>query len=107
MSDAVIRLRKVQSGVDRYRKPIYIEASFDLPPGLLDPGGSTEPVEVGRTPVVTSPSCYWRNLWPDVVKSDRLIVRNRTFEVIGVPADWQSAHGGAIGGLVVELKEAT
>lgn len=96
----VTRLRRAESGKDRYGDPVYEETSVELPPALFAPGGASEPVVSGREPVVTEPTVYWRGVWPDVVASDRLVVRGRVYEVVGDPADWR---GNLVGGLVVRL----
>lgn len=97
----VARLRLEQTGVDRYGDPVWEEVSEALPDGLFAPGGVEEPAVVGRAVVVSEPTVYWRNLWPDVVASDRLVVRGKTYTVEGEPADWRGAR---VGGLVVRLR---
>lgn len=97
----VVRLRLEQTGEDRYGDPVWEDVSTDLPPALFAPGGVEEPVEPGRAPVVSEPTLYWRNAWPDVIASDRLTVRGKTYSVEGEPADWRGAR---VGGLVVRLK---
>jgi hypothetical protein len=72
----------------------------------FDPGGSREPVEVGRTQTITTPKLYFRRERPDLTPSDIVIVRGVPYEIEGDPADWRSPYGSAVGGLVVELKRA-
>lgn len=104
--EAVTRRRRVQTGEDRYGAPIY-EPVDEVLPGraLFDPGGSREPVEVGREPVVTNPKLFFRNQWPDITSDDVLIVRGREYTVQGDPADWRNERD--FGGLVVELQKAS
>lgn len=100
MVDAVTRLRRVADGEDRYNNPLYTETVTELAPALFAPKDVIPPSEPGREPVVVEPTLYWRNEWPDVVASDRLIVRGKTYNVQSIPADWR---GSNVGGLVVKL----
>lgn len=100
----VIRLRQEQTGVDRYGEPIYDETETTIPSAFFAPGGTSEPVMVGAAPVISEPKCYWRREWPDIVETDRLIVRGQTYSVEGFPADWRSPNGTGMGGLVVSLR---
>lgn len=100
--DAVTRLRRVEYGEDRYGNPMYTDESTDLTPALFAPRDVIPAPDPGREPVVTEPTLYWRNEWPDVVASDRLVVRGVTYEVQTIPADWR---GQGIGGLVVKLRD--
>jgi len=103
--EPVTRIRRTQTGVDAYNNPVYADTTTVLAElAAFDPGGSLEPVEVGRAQVVTTPKAYFADQWPDVVVSDRLVIRGRTFTVQGRPADWRSPWTG-MGGLVVELRE--
>lgn len=93
------------SGVDRYGNPIPgADVEVALPRAAFDPGGSLEPVEVGRAPVVTTPKAYWRDVAPDVQATDRLRVRGIVYRVEGRPALWVNPHTGRTAGLVVELR---
>lgn len=99
--DPVVRLRRVPDGEDRYGNPVYVDEVEDLPGARFAPGGVIPPAEPGRMPVMLQPTLYWHNQWPDVVDSDRLTVRDVTYEVDGRPADWR---GQNVGGLVVKLR---
>lgn len=99
--DAVTRLRRVQSGLDPYGNPVYTETSTALPSARFAPRDVIPSAEPGREPVVTEPTLYWRNQWPDVLPSDRLTVRGVTYAVQTDPADWR---GDMVGGLVVKLR---
>lgn len=103
--EAVTRIRASASVAnDALGVPIPgADVETALSTALFAPGGSDEPVQVGRTPVVSSPGLYWRGEWPDVVATDRVRVRGRVFAVDGDPADWPP-HGISPGGLVVKLK---
>lgn len=101
--DAVTRLRRVQSGADRYGNPVYSESSESLPEARFAPRDVIPAAEPGREPVVVEPSLYWRGLWPDVSAGDRLVVRGVTYDVTAVPAEWR---GQSVGGLVVKLRAA-
>lgn len=99
--DTPILLARVQAGVDRYGEPTFEDRESPLPPARFAPGGVSEPVEPGRAPVVTEPTLYWRNEWPNVPADARIRVRGTVYEVIGDPADWR---GDSLGGLVVQLR---
>jgi hypothetical protein len=101
--DAVTRLRRVAGAPDRYGNPTYTESSAALPDARFAPKDVIPSPEPGREPVVTEPTLYWRNEWPDVVASDRLTVRGVTYEVQSIPSDWR---GDTVGGLVVKLRDA-
>lgn len=103
--DEVTRLRREQVGVDRYNNPVYETAESVLPElALFAPKDVIPAVEVGRSPVVTEPTLYWLEAWPDVRADDRLRVRGVEYEVAAVPADWR---GRMVGGLVVKLRDST
>lgn len=103
-NEPVVRLRNEQVGEDEYRNPIFDDVPTDLPPALFAPGGVSEPVELGRNPVVSEPTLYWPGEWPDVTHEDRLRVRGLVYAVEGQPADWR--HPSNLGGLVVTLRRA-
>lgn len=102
--ETVYRLRAgTSTSNDRYGHPVPgTPQRTPIEKALVDPGGFAEPVEVGRQPVITVPTCYWLNQWPDIKASDQLEVRGEVFDVTGKPGDWRSA----VGGLVVQLKRA-
>jgi hypothetical protein len=105
VGESVTRVRPVQSGTDRYGVPVYTDSTVVLEErAAFDPGGSREPVEVGRAPVVTNPKLYFRGAIPDLKATDRLIIRGRTYTVQGDPAYWKSPYGSEMSGLVVELQ---
>lgn len=102
--DQVTRLRREQTGVDRYGNPTYGTTATDIPElALFAPKHTIPALEVGRAPVVVEPTVYWFQVWPDVVASDRLRVRGVEYEVQSVPADWRSEN---VGGLVVVLRDS-
>lgn len=107
IGETVTRIRAgAQTGTDPFDQPIYgPDVEVDLDAAAFDPGGSLEPVEVGRRAVVTTPKCYWRDETPDIVSTDRLRVRGVVYQVTGNPAAWVSPYTGATKGLVVELRE--
>lgn len=105
MTETVTRLRTTSSGEDAFGQPIpavTIEVNFEAT--HFAPGGTSEPVEVGRSPVISEPTLYFRNQWPDITEHDQVRVRGKKYDVMGVPADWR--HEDAPGGLVVRLKRA-
>jgi hypothetical protein len=108
--ETVTRLRFANPDGDRYGNPTRpddaVPAETPLAGAVFDPGGSAEPVEAGRTAVITQPTLYFLRQWPDIVPTDQLRVRGRVYDVTGDPGDWRSAYGSALGGLVVPLKRA-
>lgn len=104
--EPVTRIRAGTSpGPDPYGNPLPgVDVQTVIEGAAFDPGGSREPVEVGRTQTITTPKVFFMDAWPDIVESDRLVVRGRTFTVQGRPPAWRSPWSG-MGGLVVELQE--
>ena len=104
----VTRIRLTATGTtDRYGNPVTapVETVLDQL-AAFDPGGSREPVEVGRTATVTTPKLYF--IEPvDLTTADSVRANARTFTVEGVPAEWQDPFGTNVGGMVVELQEAS
>ena len=76
---------------------------LEIPGCGFDPGGSTEPLEQGRTAVVTQPTVYAAG-FPDVLAGDRLVVRGRTWEVDGDPQAWRNPFTGWEPGTTIKLK---
>lgn len=102
--DEVTRLRREQTGSDRYGNPVYELVETVLAElALFAPKDVIPAVEVGRSPTVVEPSLYWFEAWPDVRADDRLRVRGVEYEVASVPADWR---GRTVGGLVVKLRDS-
>lgn len=103
--DKVTRIRREQTGVDRYSNPVYMTVETEISElALFAPKDVIPAMEVGRSPVIVEPSLYWFKSWPDIVASDRLRVRGVEFEVQSIPASWR---GSTVGGLVVKLKDST
>lgn len=101
--EPVTRRRNEQIGEDRYHDPIYGDVDVVLEQtAAFDPGGSREPVEVGREAVITTPKLYFRES-PDLTREDRVVMRGKEYMVEGDPADWRSPWGSDSGGVVVEL----
>lgn len=102
--EPVVRRRVEQIGTDRYEEPIYGDVDSLLPESAaFDPGGSRESLMPDRHSVTTSPTLYFRGSWPDLVRTDRVVVRSVEYKVEGDPANWRSPWGTGRGGLVVEL----
>lgn len=80
------------------------EATYDLdiPGCAFNPGGSSEPLEVGRESVITRPEVY-APAGSDILAGDKLVVRGEVYEVEGQPASWVSPFTGWAPGLVVRL----
>lgn len=104
-TELVTRLRREQSGEDRYGNAIYSEASFDIEElALFAPKDVIPAQEVGRLPVIVEPTLYWFNAWPDIRAEDRVRVRGVVYEVESIPADWR---GSTAGGLVIKLRDSS
>lgn len=69
----------------------------------FDPAASTEPLEQARNGVLSKPTIY-APAGSDITAHDRLVVRGRTWQVDGDPADYRSPFTGWAAGLVVRLK---
>ena len=98
---AVTRLRAGDSGRDQYGEAVpgpVVETP--LPPALLNPGGTSEPVAAGSLPVISQPTLYWRGKHPGIRSSDLLRIAGITYRVEGAPARWPK-------GTVVTLHAAT
>jgi hypothetical protein len=104
--ESVTRLRRVAAGTDRYGSPTFTESSTAITGAAFAPGGSVEPVEVGRAAVITSPALYFRST-VDLLATDRVIVRGTTYTVEGDPAVWVSPYTGETRGVSVSLKAVT
>ena len=76
---------------------------LSIPNCGFDPGGSTETVTVDRTPIVTQPTVYAPS-GVDVTALDRLVVRSRTWQVDGDPAEWRNPFTGWEPGMLIRLK---
>jgi hypothetical protein len=101
------RVRRTQTGQDSAGRPVYTWDYALLPYGCaVDPGGSVEPAEVGRTQVVTTPKAYFTQ-FVDLAADDRLVVRGQTWEVVGDPQLWSHPWGGKAGGMVVDLRRSS
>jgi hypothetical protein len=105
----VTRRRQVTTGAtDAYDQPITTDEDTPLTPlAGFDPGGSREPVEIGRQPTVTTPKLYWQGTDTiDLTDQDQVLVLGKVYDVIGYPAVWNDPFGSTVGGIVVELKRA-
>lgn len=79
-------------------------AHLDIPGCAFDPGSSSEPLETGRTAVITQPTVY-APAGSDVLPADRMVVRGVTYEVDGRPASWVSPFSGWAPGMTVVLRD--
>jgi hypothetical protein len=71
--------------------------------GGFNPGQSSEPLQDARNAVTTQPEFY-TDFGSDVLAGDRLVVRGKTYDVDGDPADWHSPFTGWEPGMVIPLK---
>lgn len=106
IGEPVTRIRRTATGAsDRYGNPIYADAEQVFDGAAFDPGGTREPVAIGREQTVTTPKLYFQ-YEADFVPSDRVRVRGDVFLVTGRPAVWRSPFGTGFGGTVVELERS-
>lgn len=82
--------------------PDDVEA-LEIPGCAFDPGGSSEPAEQGRASVTTQPSIL-APFGADITATDRVVIRDRTWDVDGDPAAYRNPFTGWEAGLVVKLK---
>jgi len=103
--DQVTRLRREQTGQDRYGNPLFELVESVIPDlALFAPKDVIPAQEVGRSPVVVEPTLYWFKAWPDIRADDRVRVRGVEYEVQSIPAEWRSR---TVGGLAVKLRDST
>lgn len=76
---------------------------LDIPGCGFDPGGSEEPLAQGRDAVITQPRIF-APAGVDVAAHDRIVVRGRTWQVDGDPADYRHPMTGWKPGVVINLK---
>lgn len=69
----------------------------------VDDSASSEPSDAHREAVETHCVLY-RDAPADVVASDRVECRGRTYEVVGDPATWHNPMTGWAAGFVVRLR---
>lgn len=108
VGEQVVRIRREQTGEDRYGNPEYgdVEALLEERAGF-DPGGYREPAEVGREPLITSPKLYFWQAAPDLRDDDRVRVRGQEYVITGRPAQWEHMFTGWQAGTVVELERVS
>jgi len=103
--ETVTILERVQTGVDRYGKPVYEwpEPGVEVAGCAVAPRMSEEPAEVNRNRVITGLTVY---LPPgtQITPHDRLVVRGVTYEVVGEPGDWRSPYSGVARGIEVAIQ---
>lgn len=100
---SVIRPGAPTGETDRYGHPVLgPDVETPLPDAMFAPIGSGEPVQIGRTQVITSDSLYWRGVDPGLTADDRVRVRGAVREVDGEPSVWR--RGTRVVGVVARLK---
>ena len=77
--------------------------SLDIPGCAFDPGGSQEPTADGRSSVITRPTVL-AAFGSDILPGDRLVVRGKTYEVEGDPAEYHHPMTGWEPGMTVTLE---
>jgi hypothetical protein len=101
---SVTRIRRTQSGSDRYGNPTYTEATSTITGAAFAPGGSIEPAEVGRASVVTTPKLYFLAGSVDLRADDAVTISGQRYTIQGEPAVWVNPWTAATAGTVVELE---
>jgi hypothetical protein len=101
---SVTRIRRTQSGSDRYGNPTYTEATSTITGAAFAPGGSVEPTEVGRASVVTTPKLYFLAASVDLRADDDVTIAGQRYTVQGEPAVWTNPWTAGTAGTIVELE---
>lgn len=70
----------------------------------FDPGSTSEPRLSGQERVIVEPTLYAAYDAP-VVAQDRLVIRDLTYEVVGVARRWENPFSGRQLGCVVTLRK--
>lgn len=100
----VIRDGAPTGAKDRYGRDVLgLDVETTSTGWAFAPAGSSEPVAVGRTEVITLDTLYRRGT-ADITAADRVRVRGAVREVEGDPADWVHYYSGRFLGVVVRLK---
>ncbi|MET0490363.1 MAG: hypothetical protein ABW143_09025 [Acidimicrobiales bacterium] len=106
VGETIVRLRAgASTDEDRYGDPLPSDdVRTPITGAMFDPGGTREPAEVGRQPVITTPKLYFRDQEPNLSAGDRVEVRGLVFDIEGDLAVWVNPWTGRTEGTVVELK---
>lgn len=98
-TETVVRIRP--PGVDTFGDPLPgIPAEVNIDGCLFAPGATTEPGFAAQQ--VDTDATLYTPAEADIVATDRIRVRGKTYRVVGEPADW-----GAGWGIVVLLRRVT
>lgn len=97
--DETIQIRRAAAATDPYGDPIpggYADHVALV--GKFSPNNPAEAAEVGRNAVITGGTVYVRDLAspPDVVASDRAVIRGVTYEIDGDVGVWRRSAGFAV-----------
>lgn len=110
MSVETIQITRAGSATDEYGDPIPGEYANHLAlAGRFAPNNPAEPVEVGRNAVITGGTVYVRDLAspPDVLPTDRAVIRGVTYEIDGEIGVWRRNTGFAVQFAVKKSREAS
>lgn len=97
MSDESIAVLRAKDATDAYGDPVPGKFTTHITVvGKVAPNNPAEPVEVGRNAVITGGTVYLRvDAVPDILPTDRVTIRDNTFEVDGEIGVWKrSANFG-------------
>lgn len=105
MSETVTRLRATAStdGYDDTGTDWTSPSELVLTPFGVEPVSSTEDND-NRQAVISGYRLYFLNSWPDIQPGDRVLCRDKTWHVNGLPAEWR---GPSLGGMTVALSSTT
>lgn len=103
--ERVVRIRRTRVGTDpRYNEPVWEDVETPIPGAGVAPGPTEEPLVVDGQPATADAALYFFESSPDIVRTDRVRVRGKVYNVIGDPAEWVNAFTGWRAGLAVYLK---
>lgn len=106
MGETVTHIRRgVQTGTDRYGKPVFSDVSNPVEDVAVEP---TQSVIDPRTGAVTERRGFTLYLPPTETAGpdDRFTVRGRTYKTTGSTSDWTDPFTGWTPGNVVVLEES-
>lgn len=99
-------VKRVLSGnVDQYNNDVYVEQSYDVSNCVFQPGGSGEIVAFAEQTNTTD--TVFLPYGTDVTYLDAIIYNGIKYEVVGVPAVWQSPFSGRVSPIRVDVNKVS
>lgn len=102
--EPVTRVRREQTGADRYDNPTYSEQLTTHDGAAVADPAFAEPAEVGRSSVVADLVVMWPNQTVDGRADDAWIVRGVRYESIGPTFPWVNPWTHVTAGTVLRLR---